>query len=80
MDLDMMVNTIFEGTRWHRFHDAVLHATNVSHPKEKLRELFLMLPKHIQMTAFEWGLNDTEFGEAVYEHIINEKKGGDKYT
>ena len=72
MDQGMIVNSLFEDERWYGFHDAVFEATVMSHPKEKLEELFLTLPLHIQMTAYEWGLNDTVFGDEVFVYITTQ--------
>lgn len=68
MDLGAIVNSLFEDEPGF-FHDAVFDATGVSHPKEKLKELFYELPKNIQMTAFEWGLNDTVFRDEVFVYV-----------
>jgi len=72
MDQGMIVKSLFEGEKWYGFHDTVFEATGVSHSKEKLKELFLTLPLHIQMTAYDWGLSDTVFGDEVFVHITKE--------
>jgi len=72
MDLMMIVNSLFEGDDWHRFHDAIVEVTDVSHDKEKLKELFLQLPKTIQQTAFDWGLSDTVFGDEVFVYVTQQ--------
>lgn len=72
MDLGAIVNYLFGGHEWYGFHDAVLEATGVSHSKEKLKELFLELPKDIQQTGIEWGLSDTEFGGQVFVYITKQ--------
>lgn len=70
MDLIPIVNSLFED--YARFHDVVFEATGVSHPKEKLIELFLKLPHPIQMTAFGWGLSDTIFSDEAYVYITTQ--------
>lgn len=72
MDIMLIVNTLFEDEKWYSLHDAVYNATGVSHTEEKLKELFLELPKHIQHTAFEWGLSDTVFRDEVYVYITQQ--------
>ncbi len=64
-----IIDSLFEDDAWYPFHDAVYEATNVSHPKEKLKELFLELPKDVQQTAFTWGLSDTVFRDEVYVFV-----------
>lgn len=53
-----------------RMHDAVMEATwNTTRSDLTLKQcknLFLLLPEHIQETAIQWGFNDTCFGDDVY--------------
>jgi len=77
MDLMPTVNSLFENYEdYDDFHDVVYEASGISHPKEKLIALFLKLPHRIQMTAVEWGLSDTVFGDEVYVYITTQKAAG----
>ena len=71
MDMMAIINTLLESGS-DGFHDAIYEATGVSHSKKDLKELFLLLPFDVQMIGIEWGLNDTEFRDAVFVHITKE--------
>ncbi|MFP7658083.1 hypothetical protein [Chryseobacterium proteolyticum] len=61
----MMENLTLENLD--RFHDAVYDSTNINLPKDSLVVAFNFLPTEIKNIAEEWGYNDTEFGNKVYE-------------
>lgn len=49
-----------------RFHNAIYDSTNIDLPKDSLVVGFNFLPTKIKNIADEWGYNDTEFRDAVY--------------
>lgn len=46
-------------------HDAILDATGQSLSDDELRKAFDSLPENVQQIAFEWGLSDTAFRDAI---------------
>jgi len=77
MDFIPIVNNLFEDdVGIALFHDAVYDAIEVSHPPEKLKEIFLTLPQNIQIIALQWGLSDTVFRNEAYSFIKVKRYGG----
>ena len=80
MDTYAIVTQLFEGESWYSFHDTVYEVTGVSESKSTLRSFFIQLPLHIQHTAFEWGLSDTDFNQEVYQHLKEKVNGTNETT
>lgn len=59
----------FDKQDWAGFHDTIYDATDVSYNQESLEKMFDVLPNGIKMTAYEWGMSDTVFGDNVYKHF-----------
>lgn len=53
------------------FHDAMLLATDKQMSIEQLKYHFSNLPNEIQMLAYQWGFNDTEFRDKLYYHYLH---------
>lgn len=54
---------------WGRFHDAVLEVSKVDLSIVQCFGLFHRLPLRIRNIAFDYGFNDTVFGDEVYEYV-----------
>lgn len=80
MDFYTIVKNLFEDYGAEHFHDTVWEVTGVSYPADKLREIFLILPKNIQFIALEWGLSDTVFNDEVYKFLEKEISHGRNET
>lgn len=68
-DKTITIKKKFDSYDWACFHDSILDACGKSYTQNKLEKLFEELPEHIRMTAIEWGMNDTVFGDQVYVHF-----------
>ena len=64
----------FDRNDWAGFHDAVLDATDKSPNQQELIKIWKKLPIDIKLTAMEWGMGDTVFGDQVYTWIIENEK------
>jgi Tfp pilus assembly protein PilN len=52
------------------FHDVVADVTGESSiPVEQLKMIFSRLPRHVQMTALQWGLSDTVFRDQAFVYL-----------
>lgn len=71
------LDELFEGNSWWSIHDAVVDVLDVSITKEQAKEIFQMLPSHIQGTAISWGMSDTVFGDEVYSYV---EENPDKFS
>lgn len=69
-----IISKKFDEHDWACFHDAVMDATGKSHGQKKLQQLFDELPEDIKFTAFQWGMNDTVFGDEVVVHFRPKEK------
>ncbi len=68
-DKTVVIEKTFDSHDWACFHDAILDATDKSYTQKELEKLFEELPENIKMTAIQWGMSDTVFGDDVYVHF-----------
>lgn len=61
-------------------HDTVYEALNKSLSEKELEDLFLSLPKDIQLDALKWGITDTVVRDNIYEYLIEQNKPKPQYN
>jgi len=59
---------------WGRLHDAILEVSKINLSIINCVCLFHRLPERIQTIAFQYGFNDTVFGDEVCEFIKDNKQ------
>jgi hypothetical protein len=52
-----------------RMHDVLLEVTDKSYDDDDLKDFFHSLPEEIRFLAYQYGGNDTVFGDACYVHF-----------
>lgn len=63
------MNDLFLDDELAGLHDAVFDACGKSLNYEELVQFWRNLPRDIQDLAEEWGFNDTEFGNKVFQWV-----------
>ena len=61
----------FNDDELNSFHDAVMYATDISHSRECLKNIFYSLPTELQEDGKVWGLNDSAFRDSVIDFLEN---------
>jgi len=77
---DSSIHKLFDKNDFASFHTAIIDASDKHLNQEELVEVWNILPNEIKLTAIEWGMSDTVFGDKVYvwaEQNINKLH---KYT
>ncbi|MEN9919926.1 MAG: hypothetical protein RL662_2362 [Bacteroidota bacterium] len=54
-------------------HDVIIDTLGVSLNHDGILAVFESLPKHIRITAFDWGMSDTGFRDAAYVYLQEHK-------
>lgn len=68
---------LFTDEEWAAFHDVVIETLPKDAPPSTpaaLHAIFTSLPTHLKEKASNYGLNDTQFRDAAYEHLMKTKK------
>jgi len=60
-------------------HDAIIDASEKHLNQDELIEVWNLLPIGIKVTAIEWGMSDTVFGDAVYKWAKDNIEKLEKY-
>lgn len=62
-----------EITDFDGLHDVIAELGGEKLSDDQLLEVFLSLPKHIQMIAHEWTCSDTVFRDEAYVYLRDKK-------
>lgn len=69
-----IMEEVFRDTSSANFHDAVLHATDMTLEDDILKKIFMEIPEELQILALQWGLSDTQFREDIIREIEHFRK------
>jgi hypothetical protein len=71
---DVKFDNLFKDNDWFSFHDCLSDVVPADYTEEECREVFEILPDHIQLLAVEWRLSDTVFRDDAYVFLKDNRK------